>query len=63
VPGWIRLGDDDRLYFEFIDVQRDKNKVIKRQLSIDGEKMTEQPFRAIDSWKNDQPLRSAAGSH
>jgi hypothetical protein len=45
VPGWIRLGDDDKLYFEFLDVQKDKNKVIKRQLSIDGEKMVEQPFK------------------
>jgi hypothetical protein len=45
VPGWIRLGDDDKLYLEFIDVQKDKNKVIKRQLSIDGEKMVEQPFK------------------
>lgn len=45
VPGWIRLGDDDRLYFEFIDVQKDKNKVIKKQLSIDGEKTIEQPFK------------------
>ncbi|MDM7921466.1 MAG: hypothetical protein QUS14_04125 [Pyrinomonadaceae bacterium] len=45
VPGWIRLGDDDKLYFEFIDVQPDKNKVTRRQLSIDGEKMVEQPFK------------------
>jgi hypothetical protein len=45
VPGWIRLGEDDKLYFEFIDVQKDKNKVIKRQLGIDGEKMVEQPFK------------------
>jgi hypothetical protein len=45
VPGWIRLGDDDKLYFDFIDVQPEKNKVIKRQLSIDGEKMVEHPFK------------------
>lgn len=45
VPGWIRLGEDDKLYLEFIDVQKDKNKVIKRQLSVDGEKMVEQPFK------------------
>ena len=32
VPGWIRLGDDDKLYFEFIDVQPDKNKVTERRL-------------------------------
>jgi len=45
VPGWIRLGDDDKLYFEFIDVQKDKNKVVKRQLSMDGDKTVEQPFK------------------
>lgn len=45
VPGWIRLGDDDKLYFEFIDVQPDKNKIIRRQLSIDGDKTFEQPFK------------------
>lgn len=45
VPGWIRLGEDDKLYFEFIDVQKDKNKVIKRQLSMDGDKTIEQPFK------------------
>jgi hypothetical protein len=45
VPGWIRLGDDDKLYMEFIDVQKDKNKVIKRQLSMDGDKTVEHPFK------------------
>lgn len=45
VPGWIRLGDDDKLYFDFIDVQPDKGKLIKRQLSIDGDKTVEQPFK------------------
>ena len=45
VPGWIRLGEDDKLYMEFIDVQKDKNKVIKRQLSMDGDKTIEQPFK------------------
>ncbi len=45
VPGWIRLGDDDKLYLEFIDVQPDKNKVIKRSIGMDGEKTTEEPFR------------------
>ena len=44
VPGWIRLGEDDKLYFEFIDVRKDKNKVTKRQLSMDGEKTVEHPF-------------------
>jgi hypothetical protein len=45
VPGWIRLGDDDKLYMEFIDVQKDKNKVIKRRIGFDGEKTTEEPFK------------------
>ncbi len=45
VPGWIRLGDDDKLYLEFIDVQPDKNKVFKKQISIDGEKQVEEPFK------------------
>lgn len=45
VPGWIRLGEDDKLYFEFLDVQPDKNKVLRRQMSIDGDKMLEQPFK------------------
>jgi hypothetical protein len=45
VPGWLRLGDDDKLYLEFIDVQPDKNKVTKKQISIDGEKTMEQPFK------------------
>ncbi len=45
VPGWIKLGDDDKLYLEFIDVQKDKNKVIKRRIGMDGEQTTEEPFR------------------
>ena len=45
VPGWIRLGDDDKLYLEFIDVQRDKNKVVKRSIGMDGEKTIEEPFK------------------
>ena len=45
VPGWLRLGEDDKLYLEFIDVQKDKNKVIKRQLSMDGDKTVEHPFK------------------
>ena len=44
VPGWIRLGEDDKLYMEFIDVQKDKNKVIKKKLSFDGQETTEEPF-------------------
>ena len=45
VPGWLRLGDDDKLYLEFIDVQPDKNKVIKRSIGMEGEKTTEEPFK------------------
>lgn len=45
VPGWIRLGDDDKLYLEFIDVQKDKNKVIKRRIGMDGEERLEEPFK------------------
>jgi hypothetical protein len=44
VPGWIRLGEDDKLYMEFIDVQKDKNKIIRKKLSFDGESTTEEPF-------------------
>jgi hypothetical protein len=44
VPGWLRLGDDDKLYLEFVDVQKDKNKVIKRRIGMDGEETTEEPF-------------------
>lgn len=45
VPGWIRLGDDDKLYLEFIDVQKDKNKVIRKRIGMDGEKISEEPFK------------------
>lgn len=45
VPGWIRLGDDDNLYLEFIDVQKDKNKVIKRRIGMNGEETFEEPFK------------------
>ena len=45
VPGWLRLGEDDKLYMEFIDVQKDKNKVIRKKLSFDGEQTTEEPFK------------------
>ncbi len=44
VPGWIRLGEDDKLYFEFIDVQKEKNKVIRKRLSLSGEDTIEEPF-------------------
>jgi hypothetical protein len=45
VPGWIRLGDDDKLYLEFIDVQKDKNKVFRKRVGFSGEEMTEEPFK------------------
>jgi hypothetical protein len=44
VPGWLRLGDDDKLYLEFIDVQKDKNKVIRKSQSITGLETIEEPF-------------------
>jgi hypothetical protein len=45
VPGWLRLGEDDKLYLEFIDVQKDKNKVIRRKIGMTGEETTEEPFK------------------
>lgn len=45
VPGWMRLGEDDKLYLEFIDVQKEKNKVIRRRLGISGEERVEEPFK------------------
>jgi hypothetical protein len=45
VPGWLRLGDDDRLYLEFLDFQKEKNKVIRKRLSFSGEETVEEPFR------------------
>ena len=45
VPGWLRLGDDDNLYLEFIDVQKDKNKVIRHRIGMDGKQVTEEPFK------------------
>lgn len=45
VPGWLRLGEDDQLYLEFIDVQREKNKVVRRKIGIAGEQTLEEPFK------------------
>jgi hypothetical protein len=45
VPGRLRLGEDDNLYLEFIDVQKDKNKVVKRRIGVKGEENLEEPFR------------------
>jgi hypothetical protein len=44
VPGWLRLGEDDRLHLEFIDVQKEKNKVVKKRLSMTGEETIEESF-------------------
>jgi hypothetical protein len=44
VPGWIRLAEDDKLYMEFIDVQRDKNKVVRKRVGMAGEETIEEPF-------------------
>ena len=44
VPGWLRLGEDDKLYLEFIDVQKDKNKVIRKRQSFTGLETIEEPF-------------------
>ena len=45
VPGWLRLGEDDKLYLEFIDVQKEKNKVVRRRLSMAGDETVEEPFK------------------
>ena len=45
VPGRLTLGDDDNLYLEFIDVQKDKNKVVFKRIGMNGEKTTEEPFK------------------
>src|SRR5688572_3946472 len=44
VPGWLRLGDDDKLYLEFIDVQKDKNKVVRKSQSFTGLETIEESF-------------------
>lgn len=44
VPGWLRLGEDDKLYLEFIDVQKDKNKVVRKRQGFTGMETIEEPF-------------------
>jgi hypothetical protein len=44
VPGWLRLGEDDKLYMEFIDVQKDKNKVVRKRVGFAGEETIEESF-------------------
>ena len=43
VPGWLRLGDDDKLYLEFLDIQKEKNKITRRKIGFTGEETTEEP--------------------
>lgn len=45
VPGRLRLGDDDKLYLEFIDVQREKKKIVKRRIGMTGEQTLEEPLK------------------
>lgn len=35
VPGLLQLGDDDRLYLDFLDVQ--PSKVVRRRIGFSGE--------------------------
>ena len=41
VPGLLQLGEDDRLYLDFVDVQ--PTKVIRRRLGFTGEQKIEEP--------------------
>ena len=41
VPGLLQLGEDDRLYLDFVDVQ--PNKVIRRRIGFTGEQKIEEP--------------------
>ena len=45
VPGWLKLGEDDNLYLEFIDIQKGKNKVVRRRIGMNGEQTVEEPFK------------------
>ena len=40
VPGLLQLGDDDRLYLDFIDVQ--PSKVFRRRIGFNGDQKTEE---------------------
>jgi hypothetical protein len=48
VPGWLRLGEDDKLYLEFIDVQKDQNKVIRKRQGFTGSETIEE---SLDKYK------------
>src|SRR5215813_8419363 len=41
VPGLLQLGDDDRLYLDFVDVQ--PSKVVRRRIGFSGEQKIEEP--------------------
>jgi hypothetical protein len=41
VPGLLQIGDDDRLYLDFIDVQ--PSKVFRRRIGFSGEQKIEEP--------------------
>lgn len=41
VPGLLQLGEDDRLYLDFVDVQ--PTKVIRRRIGFTGEQKIEEP--------------------
>jgi hypothetical protein len=41
VPGLLQLGEDDRLYLDFLDVQ--PNKVVRRRIGFKGEQKIEEP--------------------
>jgi hypothetical protein len=45
VPGWLRLGGDDNLYLEFIDVQGDKKKIVKRRIGMKGDETVEETLK------------------
>jgi hypothetical protein len=39
--GFLSLGEDDRMWLDFVDVQQDK--VVRRRLTFAGEEMVEAP--------------------
>ena len=40
VPGLLQLGEDDRLYLDFLDVQ--PSKVVRRRIGFNGEQKIEE---------------------
>lgn len=45
VAGWMRLGNDDKLNLEFLDVQPEKNKVKTRRLNLRGDETVEETLK------------------